>query len=296
VAEELSFTRAAKKLYVAQPALSRQISELEHSLGVKLFDRTTRQVRLTPGGMAFVEEARAALIHTERAERVAKAVSRGDDSPVSVGFSPHYNFDLLEVIKKRAERHFGPEGIIFTSSFTREQIRSVLDGTWDAGLCFFPVDDPALETQVFLEEPVCIVVPSKHRLAQNPKRAVSHRELRNETVIRFARRVNPGFASELLQFWSTIGYKPKATEDVSTVAEATALVAGGAGIALFKSSLRDMLPPSVTMLDLVAYERLIVKLGVLYRKNGRSARCDKFLKLLSGLIKHRAKSVSASSR
>src|SRR5215469_13708544 len=119
VAEELSFTRAARKLYLSQPALSRQISDLERSLGVKLFDRTTRQVTLTPGGIAFLEEARAAISHSERAGRLAKAISQNGNLPVSVGYSPHYNFDLLNLILKRSECRFGRD-IIFTSSFTRE--------------------------------------------------------------------------------------------------------------------------------------------------------------------------------
>jgi len=296
LAEELSFTRAAKKLYIAQPALSRQINALESSLGVKLFDRSTRQVTLTPAGMAFIEEARAALAHSERAGRLAKAVSRGEDSPVSVGYSPHYNFDLLSLIMKRAGRHFGSTGIIFTSSFTREQVQNVSDGTWDAGLCFFPVEDPALETIVLLEEPVCIVVPANHKLGIKHEGQVSYRELENEPVIRFARRIHPGFARELEQVWINFGYRPRATHHVNTVAEAAALVAAGSGIAFFKSSLRNMLPATVKMLDLRDEERLMVKMGILYRKRGRTAGTEKFLGLLSGFMKPRSRSAKASSR
>ncbi len=284
LAEELSFTQAAKKLYIAQPALSRQITQLERSLGVKLFNRSTRQVTLTPAGMAFVEEARAALAHNERAWRLARAVSRGEDSPVSVGYSPHYNFDLLGSIMKRAERRFGATGIVFTSSFTRHQIQNVLDGTWDAGLCFFPVEDAALETIVLLEERVCVVVPKNHRVATRPEETVSYHELENDAVVRFARKIHPGFARELEKVWTASGYKPRATHDVNTVAEAVALVAAGTGIAFFKSSLRNVLPPTVRMLDLPDKETLTIRMGILCRKHGRSSGAEKFLNLLSGLM------------
>src|SRR5260370_16325221 len=86
IADELSFTRAAKKLFVSQPALSRKIGELETSLGVKLFERSTRQVTLTKAGQVFVEEARAALAHTERAGDLPKPVSQHHPAPPSTGF------------------------------------------------------------------------------------------------------------------------------------------------------------------------------------------------------------------
>jgi len=293
VAEELSFTRAARKLYLSQPALSRQISDLERSLGVKLFDRTTRQVTLTPGGIAFLEEARAAISHSERAGRLAKAISQNGNLPVSVGYSPHYNFDLLNLILKRSECRFGRD-IIFTSSFTREQVRNVSDGIWDAGLCFFPVEDPALETLVLVEEPVRIIVPKDHRLAV-ARGTVSYSELKNEPAVRFARKIHPGFGRELEQVWATCGYHPRATHDVNTVAEAVALVAAGAGVAFLKSSLRDMLPPTVKMLISPQEQTLMVKMGVLYRKHGRSLGAGKFLELMLALKGIRKKSASAGA-
>jgi DNA-binding transcriptional LysR family regulator len=281
LAEELSFTRAARKLYVAQPALSRQIKDIESLLGVKLFERSTREVHLTPSGVAFVEEARAALIHTQRAEHLAKAVSCPDASPVVVGFSPHYNFSLLGSIKKRSIARFGASGIVFISSFTKEQAHCVLDGRWGAGLCFFPVEEPDLEKRVLLEECVNVVVAGHHKLAKSKNGNVRHHELTKETVILFSRRIHPGFSQELQQFWNNIGFSPKATQDVSTIAEALALVGEGNGVAFVKSSLRSMLPTNVKMLDLPEDERLTVKMGILCRRTGRTQKINEFLKLLA---------------
>lgn len=288
LAEELSFTRAARRLYLAQPALSRHIRELEKSLSVTLFDRSTRKVTLTPAGMAFIEEARAALIHSERAQRLARAVSKGGDMPISIGFSPHFNFDLLDLIRKRAEQTFGSQGVFFTSSFTREQVQWVLDGTWDAGLCFFPVEDPGLEATCLIEEAVGVVVPSNHKSARNGQRTVRYSDLKKETVIRFSRKINPGFSRDLESFWAKVGFKPKAILDVNTIAEVLALVAAGRGIGYVKSSLRIMLPSTVKMLDFPPEERLFVKMGILYRKHGRSPGADRFLKMLSNLKRRAA--------
>jgi LysR family transcriptional regulator, benzoate and cis,cis-muconate-responsive activator of ben and cat genes len=294
VAEELSFTRAAKKLYMAQPNLSRQIGELESVLGLKLFDRSTRQVTLTPPGIAFVEEARAALIHSERAASVAKAVARGQDSSLSIGYSPHFNLDLFAAIKKRSILFFGPEGIVFTSSFTQEQVQKVCDGMWDAGLCFLPIDEPTLETTLLKEEDVGVVVPKDHKLARHNGQ-VRLREFENDAVILFSRRINPTFSRELEKFWATVGYNPKITQDVRTIAEALSLVAAGVGIAFIRYSLEKILPPSLKMLNLPIQERMIVKTGLIYRTNGCSARLDKFLNLVTGLARNQ-KALSAKAR
>lgn len=280
LAEELSFTDAAKKLYLAQPALSRHIKEVENLLGVKLFDRNTRGVHLTPSGLAFVGEARAALIHSQRAEHLAKAIARQDGSSMIVGFSPHYNFHILGLIKKRSLARFGAKGITFVSSFTNEQIRYILDGQWAAGLCFFPIEEADLERRVLLEECVNVVIARDHKLAKRKSGKVRHEELTNEPVILFSRRIHPGFSRELEQFWNSIGFSPKSTQDVSTIAEALALVGEAAGIAFVKASLRSMLPENVKMLDLHEDERLTVKMGIQWRRTGHPQGVNDFLKLL----------------
>jgi DNA-binding transcriptional LysR family regulator len=285
LAEELSFTSAAKKLYLAQPALSRHIKELEQLVGTKLFDRSTRRVALTPAGAVFVEEARAALVHSERAGRLAKAVARDATSPLLIGFSPHYNFELLQLIKKRSISCFGSRGVTFTSSYTHEQINRILDGTWDIGLCFFPVKEPDLNAVALIEEPVSVVLSKDHKLAQKRRGKIWHRDLKNETVILFSRKIHPGFSHELNEFWTMIGYAPKETQDVNTITEALALVSEGSGIGFVKSSLRSMLSPSIRMLDFPMEETFKIRMGVMYRKMGRSNKSDRFLELLADMRK-----------
>ena len=285
LADELSFTRAAKKLYVAQPALSRHIKEIERLVGTKLFDRSTRQVALTPAGAVFVEEARAALIHSERAGRLAKAVARDATSSLLIGFSPHYNFELLQLLKKRTVSCFGTRGVTFTSSYTQEQINRILDGTWDVGLCFFPVKEPDLNAVALIEEPVSVVLSKDHKLAQKRGGKIWHRDLKDETVILFSRKIHAGFSHELNEFWTAIGYAPKETQDVNTITEALALVSAGAGIAFVKSSLRSMLSPSMQMLNFPMEETFKVRMGVLSRKMGRSSKTDRFLEMLADIRK-----------
>src|SRR5258708_6881871 len=89
VAEELSFSRAAARLHVTQPALSKQIHDLEGHLGVPLFTRDNRGVELTEACRAFIEESRMSVLHLERAIHLARAVSMGADAILNIGTSPY---------------------------------------------------------------------------------------------------------------------------------------------------------------------------------------------------------------
>jgi DNA-binding transcriptional LysR family regulator len=287
VADELSFTRAAEKLFIAQPALSRQIKELETSLGVKLFDRSTRQVRLTQAGQVFVEEARAALAHSERARDLAKAVSQSETGPLMVGFSPHLNFELLTIIKKRGASAFGDQGIVFTSNFTREQAQMVLDGRLDIGLGICPPPDPALQIHLLMQEPAGVILSKDHKLCKSGRNMVRLEELKNEALILLPERLNPELYREVREFWDSIGYKFKVTQEVSTISEAAALVSAGMGMSFAKLSTRQVLPPSVKMLELPKEEAPMIRMTAFVRKNGRSKKTDKFLALLAGLKQRR---------
>ncbi len=287
IADELSFTRAAKKLFVAQPALSKQIKELEAALGVKLFDRSTRQVSLTQAGQVFVEEARAALAHSERAGSLAKAVSQRETAPLLVGFSPHINFDLLGIIKKRAISCFGDHGVVFTSTFTVEQVQKVLDGQLDVGIGIRPRPEPMLEIHVLMEEPAGVLLAKDHKLCKRNSNTVRLEELKNEPLILLPERLNPELYRAVREFWDSIGYKFKVTQEVSTITEAVALVAAGMGMSFAKLSTRQIIPSSVRMLELPKDECPMIPMSAFVRKNGRSKKTDEFLTLLASLKKRR---------
>ena len=285
IADELSFTRAAKKLFVSQPALSRKIGELETSLGVKLFERSTRQVTLTKAGQVFVEEARAALAHSERAGDLAKAVSQREAAPLSIGFSPHVNFELLTNIKRRATARFGNEGVTFTSCFTPEQVQSVLDGRLDIGLGIGVPQDPALETHLLMNERVGVILAKDHPLCKRRNSTVRLEELKNIPVISLPGRLNPDYYREVRKFWDKIGYKFEIQQEVSTIPEAVALVSAGLGLSFTKVSTGQIMAPTVKMLALAKDQCPDIPMTAFLRKNGHSMKVEKFLKILFVLAK-----------
>lgn len=283
VADELSFTRAAEKLYVSQPVLSRKIRELETALGVELFERSTRRVSLTKAGQVFVEEARAALAHSERAGDLAKAVSQREGAPLAVGFSPHANFELLTNIKRRATGCFGDDGVTFTSSFTPEQVQGVLDGRLDIGLGIGIPQDPALEVHVLMNERVGVILAKDHPLCKRRSSTVRLEELKDIPVISLPGRLNPDYYREVRKFWDKIGYKFEIQQEVSTIPEAVALVAAGLGVSFTKVSTGQIMASTVKMLTLAKDQCPDIPMTAFLRKNGRSAKVEKFLKLLQSL-------------
>ncbi len=283
VADELSFTQAAKKLYVSQPVLSRKIRELETALGVELFERSTRRVTLTKAGQVFVEEARAALSHSERAQDLAKALSQRETAPLLVGFSPHANFDLLTAIKRRATACFGNDGVAFVSSFTPEQVQNVLDGKLDVGLGIGFPQDPALETHLLINERVGVILAKDHPLCKRSNSTVRLEELKNIPVISLPGRLNPDYYREVRKFWDKIGYNFEIQQEVSTIPEAIALVSAGLGMSFTKVSTGQIMAPTVKMLSLAKDQSPDIPMTAFLRKNGHSTKVEKFLKLLQSL-------------
>ncbi|MGY0005172.1 LysR family transcriptional regulator [Micromonospora sp. I033] len=161
VAEELSFIRAAERLHIAQPVLTRQIKVLERELGVELFARSTRGTRLTPAGTEFLDEARAVLRSATAAQRRVRQTARGG-SELTIGFMP----GILPTATVRALRERFPElrvEVVRTS--WDDQTEMVLDGRIDASFVRFPIDPRGLTVIPLYTEPRVVVLPAGHPLA-----------------------------------------------------------------------------------------------------------------------------------
>ena len=129
LAEELNFTRAADRLHITQPALSKQITDLEAEHRFHLFTRHKRRiVELTDAGRLFVEEARSALSHTERAVHFARAAHDGSDSILTIGHSPYANHDWVSAMLAIRLPLYPRLGIRLKTQFVMESVHSVLVG------------------------------------------------------------------------------------------------------------------------------------------------------------------------
>src|SRR6266571_856739 len=144
LAEELNFTRAALRLHVAQPSLSKQIRELEDYLGAQVFERTKREVRLTTAGEAFAAEARLTLLHADRAVEAARAAKDQHKGPWSIGSSPLIDMRILSKARRHLSLEHPVADVRFVSAHTSELAVGLIRGTLQAGLIIVPVREQGL--------------------------------------------------------------------------------------------------------------------------------------------------------
>ena len=263
VAEELHFSRAAEKLHVAQPSLSKQIRDLEDEIGIRLFERTKRDVQLTRAGRAFVVEAKEALLHSQRAVHAAKAIQEPDR--FTLGYSPDINPSLLSKLRSLPAQLWK---LTFRSVFMSEQLDLIQAGELDAGLVILPVADDSLEVEPVLCEPVVAAVPEQHCLAM--KKMVSLQELGELPLISLSKRLHPRCYEHIHLRCIEQGYEPRIAQEVSSFPEAMALVADGVGFA-FTRDCYERFRCSGVAFKKIEGQPLTIESAITFRKGVRSS-------------------------
>ena len=266
VAEDLHFSRAAARLHVAQPSLSKQIRELEEELGIQLFERTKREVRLTEAGKVFVQEARISLLHSHRAVHLAKA-SR-DSNRFALGYSPYVDFDLLSTIRSLASSQFPDVKLSLVSSFSQEQAQLLHTGQLDAGIVILPVSDDRLTVQSVKHEPLLAAFPRKHRLCS--RGALRLRDLNGVPLIVVSRQWQPQFYKRATEICASEGYTPSVVQKVKTELEAIHMVAEGLGFTVARQCFERLKCPGVVFRSLEGCP-LAVETGLIHRAGQQSS-------------------------
>jgi DNA-binding transcriptional LysR family regulator len=235
VAEELHFGRAARRLQMAQPPLSQQIRQLEKELGVQLFERSTRSVRLTSAGEAFLKPVRTVLEDIGIATRVARAAGRGEYGRVSLGFagaSSHATLPRLARAVRAA--HPGIELVMLGQTYANRALARVADGTLDLGFVRLPADRPGVEHRVIAEEELVCALPSDHRLARHDRIAVG--DLAEEAFVSFPARTGSSLRDITLEACERTGFHPRIVQEAPDSYTILALVAMGVGVTLTLTS------------------------------------------------------------
>ena len=184
VAEELHFGRAAKHLHMTQPPLSRQIQMLEQALKIELLTRTSRTVRLTPAGRAFLPEARRILALTESAAIAARRIAKGESGLIRMGFTAGSSYSFLPRLLALANSSLKGFGVVLNEMVTMQQMEALHANRIDFGLVRPPVDRRDLGLACVAREPLLLAIPATHRFATGP--APTIRDLKGEPFITFS--------------------------------------------------------------------------------------------------------------
>lgn len=238
VAEERHFGRAAERLHITQPPLSRQIRRLEDELGVRLLRRTTRSVETTDAGAAFLAEARVVLAAVDRAAAVARSVHRGETGSLRIGaVTPAIDAFLPSVVQSFRARH--PEiGVAIVELDTARQLDLLRADEIHLGFVRLAGHDlRGLKTQPVRRERFVVALPPGHRLAGRD--VVPLTALAGESFVVLAPDVQPELHRRLTAACAAAGVELRVAQTARTVHTMTALVAAGIGVALVPESARS---------------------------------------------------------
>jgi len=277
VAEELHFGRAAARLHIAQPPLSRQIRQLEDELGVTLLDRAKRRVQLTQAGRAFLAEARRVLAQTERAVRAAQRTGRGEGGHLAVGFVPCADLDLLPRALGACRERL-PRLELELHPLTRcRQIDALRSGRIQVGIVLLPVDESGLVVEALQREPLVAVLPERHRLARRER--VRLLDLREENMVSFPRPVSPSNDHVTLTACRVAGFEPRMSYATDRIETNLAMIAAGLGVGLLPASIRNLKRSGVVYRPLVP-PAPHVDVAVAYRREDATPALLAFLDVL----------------
>lgn len=248
VAQELNFSRAAEKLNMAQPPLSRQIQQLEAELGVTLFNRQERPLALTRGGSLLREQALGVMQRMDELRGTMKRFVASEKPRFVIGFVPSVIYARLPRVI-RGFREVAPDvelSLIEMMSF--EQIAALKEGRIDVGFGRIRFDDPALRREVLREERLAVALPLGHRLAG--ELPVPLGALAGEPLIVYPREPRPSYADQVLSIFRDRGLEPTQIIEVRELQTAIGLVASAAGICIVPASVRLLERGDVVYRDL----------------------------------------------
>lgn len=235
LAETLHFGRAAERLHITQPPLSRQIAALEDTLSARLVERHSRHVELTPAGADFYEHALRLLSDAEQAGESARAIAAGAAGKLRLGFAMYTAFNLLP----RLAGHFSDAHPQITLSLEeilpRDLENALLESRTDIGIGMPAARPGRLVYRPLVREPLCAVLPRSHALAGSDTIDVA--ALAGEPFITLPRTTAPALQGAILDCCMTHGFVPKARLEPHLQQTIIALVAEGLGVALVPSSL-----------------------------------------------------------
>jgi len=233
VAEMENVSRAALKLHVSQPALSRQIRDLEEEIGFSLLERTAKSVRLTDAGRAFLDNARALLQNAEEAVTKARAIANAEPAELQVGYSPTPVAEILPKILRAFQRAMPNVHVKLHDWSNNAILTGIRDGRLQLGLIVPPPKASSLHDVRYEElfhERVCVAVALQHPFAR--RRAIPLTEVAAEPLIGLTREDYPNYYDYLSIIFSKVKQKPRVVEEHDSFSAVISAVEAGTGVAI----------------------------------------------------------------
>ena len=285
VADELSFSRAAERLDMAQPPLSQQIQRLERELGVALFLRTKRRVELSDAGRAILDEARRAVAQADAVAAAANRVVRGEAGVLRLGFSSAALYTRLPQALRAYRARYPLVSLNLREHSSEQQVAMLTRGELDAGVVRLPIESASgsLAVESIVREPLVLAMPRGPRLGASA--SVRIRELSAEPFIIFPRNVAPGLYDRIVGLCRNGGFAPTVAQEAAEISTIVSLVSAGLGIAIVPGSVRNLQRDRVLYRDL--RPTAMTEMAIAYDRENDSMVLRSFLEIVAANMRAR---------
>ena len=249
IADELSFRKAADKLHIAQPALSRQIAQLEEALDCQLFDRKKRKIRLTTAGEFLYFKLPKIINQLHETAHHTQKIASGQSAVLRFGYSSAAMSCFLPSVIKEIQNNVTDCEFNFFEETSDKLIGGIISERLDAAFILYRPDNPLLKTIPIKADQTGVILPDDHPLTR--KKRVALKELKDETLILFPRNTNPAMYDEIIFYCQQAGFSPRSIIETAPRSTAIGLVAAGQGIATIAASLKHTCVKGTTFRPLV---------------------------------------------
>ncbi|NYT61780.1 LysR family transcriptional regulator [Alcaligenaceae bacterium] len=250
VAAELSFTKAATRLHMAQPPLSRQIRQLEIELGADLFERLGRSIRLTDAGRFFLDQTTQITKRLDDITMATKRIAENQKKWFGIGFVPSTLYGFVPAFIRQTMALDEQAEIGLLEMTTLQQFDALKAGHIDLGIGRILLDDPQIERLVLIEEALVVVVPKTHALAARTELRLE--DILPEPFILYPSKPRPSYADHVLQLFERHGHTINIALETNELQTAVGLVAVGLGITLVPSSVHRLHREDIAYIRLAA--------------------------------------------
>jgi DNA-binding transcriptional LysR family regulator len=281
VAEELHFGRAAARLNMTQPPLSRQIQVLERILNVALLERTSRVVKLTAAGRSFLPEARRILRQTDQAVSIARRIDSGAIGTVRIGFTAATAYSFLPALITACQAELPNVSLVLNEMVTHDQLEALLSGELDIGLLRPPIARAELVAVRVLAEPLLAALPAEHPLAAAV--SVDLRDFDQQPFIMYSSHGARYFHDALTALFAEHGVQPRYVQHLVQIHSMLALVRAGVGVTIVPKSAEALGYQGVVLRPLAARRQKSIELDLVWRNDSANTLALQIVELAKGL-------------
>lgn len=278
VAEELNIGRAAARLHISQPPLTRQIQQLEEQLGVQLFVRTPKGVELTQAGVLFLDEARNISTLLEQAIERTKRAGQGKLGRLDIGIFGTSVLGAIPQILQRFRDDYPDVRVVLHTMSKHEQLTALRQRRITIGFNRMLTPQPDIDTELIIQEPLFLAVNESHPLRQ--RQDITFHDLAGWPLVLFAAGTHPNFVDHVFELAKAHHFTPEISQIVGDAIAAVALVAGGFGITLLPQSATALSLPGVEFLRFANPCAATIDLSCQYRHGDESPILQAFLRVV----------------